>query len=75
MYRFLDFWNLGFWILGSFAFPVLLFDTNAASENEPKSYQQKSRFRTVFLPCFDGVCVSSGGEVTIYIYIHIIIDT
>ena len=41
------------WILGSFAFPVLLFDTIAASENEPKS-DQKSRFRAGFYSVLKG---------------------
>ena len=41
---------LDFWILGSFAVLVLLFDTHDASENEPKSDQQK-----------EGVAIDFGG--------------
>ena len=50
-----------FWILGSFAFPVLLFDANAASENEPKSDQQKSSFRTGLYSVLKGSACRIGG--------------
>ena len=59
----LEFWTfgfLGFWILRSLAFPVLLFDTNAASENEPKSDQQKSRVRTGFYSVKGSACPREG---------------
>ena len=64
---------LDFWILGSFAFPVLLFDTNSASENEPKSDQQRNRFRTGFYSVWKGSACRWGGwaGVTIYTYIYI----
>ena len=58
------------WILRSFAFPVLVFDTNAASENEPKSDQSKNRFRTGFYSGLKGSACRRGGD---HIYIHIYI--
>ena len=68
MFGFLGFWIFGIldvWILGSFACPVLLFDTNAASENEPKSDQQKSRFRTSFYSVLKG-SACRGGDICTY---------
>ena len=73
----LDFWILGFWkfgflefwILGSVAIPVLLFDRNAASENQPKSDQQKGRFRTGFYSVVKGSACRRGVATFLYIYI------
>ena len=63
---------LDFGILGSLAFPVLLFDTNAASKNEPKSNQQKSRLGTGFYSALKGsACRRGGDHIYIYIYIYI----
>ena len=61
-----------FWILGSFVFSVLLLDTNAASVNEPKSDQQKNRFRTGLYNVLKGFACRRGGD-HIYIYICIFV--
>ena len=56
---------LGCWILGSFAFPILLFDRNAASENEPKFRPRKKQVSQWFLQCFElkgSACRSAGGD-------------
>ena len=79
IFKLFEFWNFGFldfWILGSFVFPVLLFDTNSASESEPKSDQQKSRFRTGFYSVLKGYACRKGGDhtctyVCIYLSIHL----
>ena len=49
---------------------IMLFDTNAASENEPSSDQQKSKFRVGFYSVLKRSACRRG--VTIYICIHII---
>ena len=75
---FLDFSILGIWdlwILGSFAFPVLLFDMNAASENEPKSDQQKSRFRIGVYSILKGSACRRGRTMYIYICISYVTTT
>ena len=56
-------------MLRFFAFPVLLFDTNAASENEPKADQQKKRFRNGFYSVLKGSACRRG--VTIYMYMDV----
>ena len=69
----LDFWIAGFldfWILRSLAFPVLLFDTNAASENGPKSDQQKRQVSHWFYSVLKGSACRRGGD-HIYIYTYI----
>ena len=60
MCGFLDFLVFEFCIVGSFAFPVLLFDTKAASKNEPNSDQQKIGFALVFTVFRRGLRVVGG---------------
>ena len=58
---------LDFWSLGPLAFSVLLFVTKAASENQPKCDQQKSRLRTVFFCVLKGSACRRGGADHMYI--------
>ena len=74
-------WSVGFldvWILGSgfFAFPVLLFDRNAASENEPKSEQQKNRFCTGVYNVLKGsACRRVGGNPYLYLCFYVYVKS
>ena len=59
---------MDFWIPGSFAFTVMLFDATAESENEPKS-DQKSRFRISFYSVLKGSACRWGGD---HVFIHLL---